>query len=51
MMVMGAGRIGNLFGGLLTLGREDVWLVDIWKQHNSTIEKACNVDSFYNKVM
>jgi len=30
---MGAGAMGSLFGGLLTLSGEDVWLVDIWKEN------------------
>ena len=34
---MGAGAMGSLFGGLLALSGEDVWLVDIWKEHIDTI--------------
>ncbi len=34
---MGAGAMGSLFGGLLTLSGEDVWLVDIWKDHIDAI--------------
>ncbi len=34
---MGAGAMGSLFGGLLALGGEEVWLVDIWKEHIDTI--------------
>lgn len=30
---MGAGAMGSLLGGLLTLSGEEVWLVDIWKEH------------------
>jgi len=30
---MGAGAMGSLFGGLLTLSGEEVWMVDIWKEH------------------
>ena len=30
---MGGGAMGSLFGGLLTLSGEDVWLVDIWKEN------------------
>jgi ketopantoate reductase len=29
--IMGAGAMGSLFGGLLALSGEDVWLVDIGK--------------------
>jgi 2-dehydropantoate 2-reductase len=32
-VIIGAGAMGSLFGGLLTLSREEVWLVDIWKDH------------------
>ncbi len=34
---MGAGAMGSLFGGLLTLSGEEVWLVDIWKEHIDAI--------------
>jgi 2-dehydropantoate 2-reductase len=36
-VIMGAGAMGSLFGGLLALGGEEVWLVDIWKEHIDTI--------------
>ena len=36
-VIMGAGAMGSLFGGLLTLSGEDVWLVDIWKEHINTL--------------
>jgi 2-dehydropantoate 2-reductase len=32
-VIMGAGAMGSLFGGLLVLSGEEVWLVDIWKDH------------------
>jgi 2-dehydropantoate 2-reductase len=32
-VIMGAGAMGSLFGGLLILSGEDVWLVDIWKEN------------------
>jgi len=32
-VIMGGGAMGSLFGGLLTLSGEDVWLVDIWKEN------------------
>jgi 2-dehydropantoate 2-reductase len=35
--IMGAGAMGSLFGGLLSLRGEEVWLVDIWKEHIDTI--------------
>jgi ketopantoate reductase len=35
--IMGAGAMGSLFGGLLALSGEDVWLVDIWKDHIDAI--------------
>ena len=34
---MGAGGMGSLFGGLLTLSGEEVWLVDVWKDHIEAI--------------
>lgn len=37
--IIGAGAMGSLFGGLLTLSGEEVWLVDIWKEHIDTIRK------------
>jgi 2-dehydropantoate 2-reductase len=36
-VIMGAGAMGSLFGGLLTLSGEEVWLTDIWKDHIDTI--------------
>jgi 2-dehydropantoate 2-reductase len=36
-VIMGAGAMGSLFGGLLALGGEEVWLVDTWKEHIDTI--------------
>jgi 2-dehydropantoate 2-reductase len=32
-VIMGAGAMGSLFGGLLTLSKEEVWLVDIREDH------------------
>jgi 2-dehydropantoate 2-reductase len=36
-VIMGAGAMGSLFGGLLALKGEEVWLVDLWKDHIDTI--------------
>jgi 2-dehydropantoate 2-reductase len=36
-VIIGAGAMGSLFGGLLTLSEEEVWLVDIWKDHIDTL--------------
>ena len=36
-VIMGAGAMGSLFGGLLALAGEEVWLVDIWKEHIDTL--------------
>ena len=36
-VIIGAGAMGSLFGSLLTLSGEDVWLVDIWKDHINAI--------------
>jgi 2-dehydropantoate 2-reductase len=38
-VIMGAGAMGSLFGALLTLSGEDVWLVDIWKEN---IDAMCS---------
>ena len=32
-VIVGAGAMGSLFGGLLTLSGEDVWMVDVWKEN------------------
>ena len=32
-VIIGAGAMGSLFGGLLSRSGEEVWLVDIWKDH------------------
>lgn len=31
--ILGAGAMGSLFGGLLTEGGHDVWLIDVWAEH------------------
>jgi len=36
-VIMGAGAMGSLFGGLLAHSGEEVWLVDIWKEHIDAI--------------
>lgn len=36
-VIIGAGAMGSLFGELLTLSGEEVWLVDIWKEHIDAI--------------
>jgi len=36
-VIVGAGAMGSLFGGLLSLSGEEVWLVDIWKEHIDAI--------------
>ncbi|MGQ9509404.1 MAG: ketopantoate reductase family protein [Thermodesulfobacteriota bacterium] len=36
--IVGAGAMGSLFGGLLARSGEEVWLIDIWKEH---IESIC----------
>jgi 2-dehydropantoate 2-reductase len=36
-VIVGAGAMGSLFGGLLSLKGEEVCLVDIWKEHIDTI--------------
>ena len=37
-VIMGAGAMGSLFGGLLTLSGEDVWLVARRREHVHTIQ-------------
>ena len=37
-VIMGAGAMGSLFGGLLALSGEGVWLVDVWKEHIDAIQ-------------
>ena len=36
-VIIGAGAMGSFFGGVLSLSGEEVWLVDIWKEHVDTI--------------
>lgn len=36
--VIGAGAMGSLFGGSLSLSGEEVWLVDIWQEHIERIQ-------------
>ncbi len=35
--IMGAGAMGSLFGGLLSSSGQEVWLVDVWKEHIDAI--------------
>lgn len=37
--VLGAGAMGSLFGGLLSISGEEVWLVDPWKEHMEAVAK------------
>ena len=39
-VVVGAGAMGSLFGGLLAQHGLDVTLVDVWKQHVDAIKGA-----------
>jgi len=32
-VIIGAGAMGSLFGGFLSVSQEEVWLVDIWEDH------------------
>jgi 2-dehydropantoate 2-reductase len=36
-VIIGAGAMGSLLGGLLSLSGNEVWLVDIWKEHIDAI--------------
>ncbi len=37
IVIMGAGAMGSLYGGLLASSGEEVWLVNIWKEHIEAI--------------
>ncbi len=39
VVVLGAGAMGSLFGGLLAEGGLEVTLVDPWKEHIERIKK------------
>jgi 2-dehydropantoate 2-reductase len=36
-VIIGAGAMGGLFGGLLAASGQEVWLVDVWKEHIETL--------------
>lgn len=36
-VIIGAGAMGSLFGGLLSHSGQEVWLVDVWKEHIDAI--------------
>lgn len=38
IVVVGAGAMGSLFGGLLAHAGEEVWLVDLWQAHIEAIQ-------------
>ena len=38
IVIVGAGAMGSLYGGLLASSGEEVWLVDIWKEHIEAIQ-------------
>jgi len=37
--VLGAGAMGSLYGGLLSDGGNEVWLLDIWKEHVDAVNE------------
>jgi len=39
VVVLGAGAMGCLYGGLLAEGENEVWLLDVWKEHVDTINQ------------
>lgn len=39
IVIVGAGAMGSLFGGLLSLAGEDVVLVDVWREHVDAINR------------
>jgi 2-dehydropantoate 2-reductase len=45
IVIIGAGAMGSLFGGLLSNGNNDVWLLDVWKEHVQAInENGLRID-------
>lgn len=49
--IIGAGAMGSLFGGYLSLAGEDVWLIDVWSEQVASINahglKIINGDEVY----
>ena len=39
IVILGAGAMGSLYGGFLAEGGNEVWLLDVWKEHMDTINK------------
>lgn len=37
--IIGAGAMGSLFGGMLSKGKADVWLLDVWQEHVQAINE------------
>jgi len=37
-VIMGAGAMGGLFGGLLAASGQEVWLVDVWKENIEALQ-------------
>ena len=37
-VIMGAGAMGGLFGGLLAVSGQEVWLVDVWKENIEALQ-------------
>lgn len=45
VVVLGAGAMGSLYGGLLADSGNEVWLLDVWKEHVDTInEKGLTIE-------
>jgi 2-dehydropantoate 2-reductase len=40
IVVVGAGAMGSLYGGLLAASEQEVWLVDIWKEHIDAVRSG-----------
>ena len=38
--IIGAGAMGSLFGGRLALAGQEVWLLDIWREHIDAVNQA-----------
>jgi len=38
-VIIGAGAMGSLFGGLLSEAGADVWLLDVWEEHVQTLNR------------
>lgn len=48
--ILGAGAIGSLLGGLLAEDGNEVWFIDIWKEHLERITReGLRIESSWRK--